>query len=416
MPKTTRVWYSADLHGSDHCFQKFLHLTVSDLNLDVLILGGDLTGKIIVPIIKTGSTQWIAHFEGSEHEFRSAGEVTEFRNRLAATGIYSYECDPETACHFQFEKSFQDEVVADLRKQRLLRWIELADEFLRSNNRLVLVTPGSDDPSWVDDIVRQSNSLTFADGSITEIAQDLAVASFSYSCPKPWPSPRAIPESLLHTKLEALTSQRRDMSNVIFNFHCPPRRTLLDRAPALTPRLRQRIGLGGRNFEHVGSSTIRTAIEIFQPPASLHGLVHEQHCHDSIGRTVCLNPGTEYRTGSLSGAYLEFSGKTLKEYALTRENLYPFARQTVTRLTKYSAAVLNTVARPIGDIITVEAQLAKEQTTSSRVPEDIRKQLAVISSHLGEIDQKILALDRRLETASPRATDAPDTDFANLGD
>lgn len=50
MPKRTgetNIYYATDLHGSDTCWKKFVNAG-KYYDVDVLILGGDLTGKGIV--------------------------------------------------------------------------------------------------------------------------------------------------------------------------------------------------------------------------------------------------------------------------------------------------------------------------------------------------------------------------------
>jgi Icc-related predicted phosphoesterase len=51
----------------------------------------------------------------------------------------------------------------------------------------------------------------------------------------------------------------------------------------------------------VGSTAVRKAIEIYQPLLGLHGHVHEAKGSAEIGRTLCLNPGSNYTEGVLSG-------------------------------------------------------------------------------------------------------------------
>ena len=60
----------------------------------------------------------------------------------------------------------------------------------------------------------------------------------------------------------------------------------------------------------VGSSAVREAIERYQPSLSLHGHVHESRGVAHIGRTVCLNPGSEYTTGTLNGVIVAFDSTT----------------------------------------------------------------------------------------------------------
>ena len=50
-PRRTRILFATDVHGSDIVFRKFLN-AVSVYEADVAILGGDLTGKKLAPIVE----------------------------------------------------------------------------------------------------------------------------------------------------------------------------------------------------------------------------------------------------------------------------------------------------------------------------------------------------------------------------
>ena len=43
------IFYVADIHGSDVCFRKWLNAG-RFYGADVLVIGGDLTGKVLLPI------------------------------------------------------------------------------------------------------------------------------------------------------------------------------------------------------------------------------------------------------------------------------------------------------------------------------------------------------------------------------
>jgi Icc-related predicted phosphoesterase len=67
----------------------------------------------------------------------------------------------------------------------------------------------------------------------------------------------------------------------------------------------------------VGSKAVRRAIETYQPILSLHGHIHESRGVATIGRTVCINPGSEYPDGVLRGAIVDFDRDGVKSYVLT---------------------------------------------------------------------------------------------------
>ena len=48
-----RFLFSTDLHGSEVVWRKFLN-SAKIFDLDALVISGDMTGKMIIPIFKTG--------------------------------------------------------------------------------------------------------------------------------------------------------------------------------------------------------------------------------------------------------------------------------------------------------------------------------------------------------------------------
>ena len=68
----------------------------------------------------------------------------------------------------------------------------------------------------------------------------------------------------------------------------------------------------------VGSIAVRAAIEKYQPLLGLHGHIHESRSAQKIGRTLCINPGSEYGEGVLRGILLELSSKGLEDHVFTQ--------------------------------------------------------------------------------------------------
>jgi Icc-related predicted phosphoesterase len=117
----------------------------------------------------------------------------------------------------------------------------------------------------------------------------------------------------LEKKIEAMVSQVSDMENCIFNFHCPPFDSVIDAAPRLDENIRPVLTAGGQpEMIPVGSTAVRAAIEKYQPLFGLHGHIHESKGFNRIGRTICLNPGSEYGEGVLRGTIIILDKKPKK--------------------------------------------------------------------------------------------------------
>ena len=74
---------------------------------------------------------------------------------------------------------------------------------------------------------------------------------------------------------------------------------------------------GGMETASVGSTTVRQVIEKYQPLLGLHGHIHEAKGVAKIGRTVCVNPGSEYTEGILKGFLAELDEKGIRDYIFT---------------------------------------------------------------------------------------------------
>src|SRR2546421_11306531 len=61
------LFFATDLHGSETCFRKFV-AAAKFYGVDALILGGDTSGKFLVPIVAAGGDRWTADMFGRHRE------------------------------------------------------------------------------------------------------------------------------------------------------------------------------------------------------------------------------------------------------------------------------------------------------------------------------------------------------------
>jgi uncharacterized protein len=57
--KDAKIFFATDIHGSERCFRKFLN-AARFYGVDAILLGGDITGKMIVPVVAEGPGQYYA--------------------------------------------------------------------------------------------------------------------------------------------------------------------------------------------------------------------------------------------------------------------------------------------------------------------------------------------------------------------
>src|SRR5205809_7808520 len=82
MPK---IFFATDLHGSEVCWKKFLN-AARFYDADVLICGGDMTGKAIVPVVSENGHYSVAL--GGEQQTGPAEQVAEVEANSRRRGYY----------------------------------------------------------------------------------------------------------------------------------------------------------------------------------------------------------------------------------------------------------------------------------------------------------------------------------------
>lgn len=306
----TRLFFTTDIHGSDVCWTKFVNAG-KGYEAQALVLGGDLTGKMIVPVIREGE-RWSAELFGEVRTAETDAELEAIERAIRTNGYYAYRTTAEEAEELRDDPERMRELWLDVMRESIARWVELADERLRRSGIACYVQLGNDDPAELAPLLQASEAITYVDGKVVQLDERHEMASCGYANMTPWKLPRDLPEDELRAKLEDVVSGVRDVETAVFNFHAPPRDSTLDTAPELTEDLRPVLVGGQPHLTGVGSSAVREVIERHQPLVSLHGHIHESRGVVRIGRTTCINPGSEYGEGVLHGVLLNFrDGKLL---------------------------------------------------------------------------------------------------------
>jgi uncharacterized protein len=306
-----RIFFTTDVHASDRCFRKFLN-AAKFYGAQVLILGADITGKTVVPVIAGSGGVTSATFGGERQEFSDPAEISAFEKLVADTGAYTYRCDQDEATALNEDPEAVRQLFSTLIRERLAQWVQLADERLDGSNVVCLINAGNDDPLDVDDVLRSSEHAVFTEGTVLELPNGMQIASCGYGNITPWNCPRDIPEEELEAKLEAVAGQIRDPAWSIFNFHVPPYDSIIDLGPKLGYGMQMKMSVGGLEMTPVGSKSCRTVIEKYQPLLAVHGHLHESRGTARVGKTPCLNPGSEYQDGILRGAVIDIDDRRKK--------------------------------------------------------------------------------------------------------
>ncbi|TCJ20091.1 metallophosphoesterase [Rubrobacter taiwanensis] len=312
---SVRLFFATDIHGSETCWRKFLN-SGKHYDARVLVLGGDMTGKALVPIVEEGGGRWRAELLEIKREFESEDEVKEFEEVVRRRGYYPFRTTPDELAELQADEKKRDDLFHRKMLGRIERWMRMADERLDGSVEC-FVSPGNDDQFEVDEIIAAAKRVKLAEGRVVEFGDGFQMVSTGWSNRTPWNTYREEDEPELLERLRKMTSQvTAPPEKTVYNFHCPPYGSGLDDAPEITADMRPKDA--GRSTVPVGSTAVRRAIEEGQPALSLHGHIHEARGNTRLGRTLCINPGSSYEQGQLLGAVVDLDGgEKVRRFVLT---------------------------------------------------------------------------------------------------
>lgn len=303
-----KMFFASDIHGSEICWKKFLN-AAAFYKADLVVLGGDVTGKVMVPIVAYPD-HWEVTVRGEHHRLDSREALLEVEKQLRDRGSYPAVVTREELDALSTEDAITDRFNAEMTRS-LDRWLDMADGKLRGGAVPCILNGGNDDIFEIDPILESAPSVTFAEGKVIDLAgSGFTMISMGYTNPTPWDTHREAPEEELAAKIDAVAAQVPDMNRTIFNFHAPPYGTGLDEAPELDASMRPTHG--GAVMKPVGSTAVRDAIGKYQPPLSVHGHIHESRGVTKLGRTLTVNPGSSYGDGVLQAALLDINSKNGK--------------------------------------------------------------------------------------------------------
>ncbi|OGO42104.1 MAG: hypothetical protein A2W36_06455 [Chloroflexi bacterium RBG_16_58_14] len=309
-----KLFFATDVHGSEICWKKFIN-AAKFYEADTLILGGDMTGKAVVPIIDQGNNHWKVTLLEQETILEGTEAVEKMVQTIQNRGYYPYVTNPDEVKEISETPGRSDEIFLVQVLTTLQRWMDYADARLEGTGIRCFVCPGNDDWLEIDEVIKTAGQVELVEGKVIQLDKDHEMASTGWSNPTPWDTHREEPDEKLLQRIEATISQVRKPESAVFALHAPPYGSGLDDAPELTKDLRP--AYAGRSLVPVGSKAVLTVIEKYQPLLGLHGHVHEGKGTKRYKRTLCINPGSMYEQGVLHGAVVELKPNKLGTYILT---------------------------------------------------------------------------------------------------
>jgi uncharacterized protein len=308
-----RIFFATDIHGSEVCWRKFLNAGAFH-KADVLIMGGDMTGKAMVPIVHRNGG-WEVTLQEQRYQLATDDELHAMEKRISDRGYYPVRLEPDELGAWNADPTLVDARFKEEMLGNVQRWMALADERLEGKGIRCIVSPANDDMFEIDPIIAAARLVEL--GEANTIALDgISLVSTGWANPTPWKTFRELPEDELRARIDGLVADVPDPRRSIFNFHAPPYGSNLDSAPKIGDDMKY--VAGGQALIPVGSRAVRDAITAYGPMLSLHGHIHEGRGAVKIGRTLAVNPGSTYEDGVLQAAIVDLDVKKgeVKRYLL----------------------------------------------------------------------------------------------------
>ena len=152
--RALRIFFATDVHGSDRCFRKFVN-AAGAYDADVLILGGDIAGKGLVPVQRDGDSI-VAEVRG-ERVSVPVAEADQLYSEINMLGFYPVEMDDAEVDRIGRDKPYLEELFRREITAQIEGWCELVAERLEPRVRCI-ITPGNDDPVEIDAVLENGRA------------------------------------------------------------------------------------------------------------------------------------------------------------------------------------------------------------------------------------------------------------------
>src|ERR1700689_3578044 len=96
-----KIFFATDIHGSEVCWRKFLN-SAAFYKADLVVLGGDVTGKAMVPIVAHNG-HWQVPGRGETFRLETRQEPDAIVTRIRNSGSYPAMVSPDELLHLSQE-------------------------------------------------------------------------------------------------------------------------------------------------------------------------------------------------------------------------------------------------------------------------------------------------------------------------
>jgi len=306
-----RLLVASDLHAAEGAWRKLLNaVRLGIWPADAVLVAGDLSGKALIPLVRSNGS-WRGEQGGRELIARDPDELKVLERSLADKGLYAIAVSEDEVAELQDPAAVERRFLAEI-MSRIESWMELAGERLGESGTPLYLIPGNDDPYEIDPALERGTGVINADGRVVQLPDGRELIGFASSNPTPWDTPRELEEPEIEERLRALVATAKAPGEAVLMTHVPPHESAIDTVPLLDDQLRPVIS-GGQVIEvPCGSTAVRRVIEDYQPVLSIHGHVHESPGHVRVGKTLCVNAGSEAAVGILRACLVDIDERGVR--------------------------------------------------------------------------------------------------------
>jgi uncharacterized protein len=313
--KMTRILYGSDFHGSNAVFRKFLTAAMQ-YQANALVVGGDVTGKAMSPIIYQGKGVYEGFLFGRAERTETPAELEKLKTTIGNVGFYPIVLEKDEAAELEADPHKMSVRFENEMNQRIREWMALADKTLTPKKMTLYFMPGNDDLFTIDDVIKEFPNIKNPDMTSLPLDDDHEILGCSFANMTPWACARDLEEPDLQKKMDELAAKVKNPETAIVVLHVPPINSNLDNCPELDKNIKIVTSGGQVVMKAAGAHASRTFIEKVQPLLGLHGHIHESPGHTHIGRTLCINAGSEYAESILKAAIINIEGPKVKGHIL----------------------------------------------------------------------------------------------------
>ncbi len=313
--KMIRILYGSDFHGSEAVYRKFLSSGIQ-YKVHALMVGGDVTGKAMVPIIYQGKGLYQTSLFGADKVANTPDELIALKKSISNVGFYPIVLEKDEAQEMENDPAkmgarFEQEMCTRVRE-----WMKLAEEKLAPHDMTLYFMAGNDDLYSIDQVIDGFKSIRNPDMKHFELDGGYEVVGLSNANLTPWLCARDVAEEELARRLDTLAGLIHKPEQTIAMIHVPPYNTGLDTCPELDKNLKIVTQGGQVVMKAAGSQAVRDFIEKVQPMLTLHGHIHESPGHVRSGRTLMINAGSEYAESIMKAAIINLEDGKVKGHLL----------------------------------------------------------------------------------------------------